>query len=112
MTVPVADTKPVVPDMFGTQREQTDRTKGDLGKRMRRWMVMGCTGTVALVVGLFLLALLLIKLVWAWTIPDLFPGAVEQGLVAKSLSWFTTIKLAIFVALLGGLAGVHRGGKS
>ena len=28
-------------------------------------------------VGFFLLALLVIKLVWVWTIPDLFSGAVE-----------------------------------
>ena len=85
----------------------------------RRWWFLivpgvagGCAGLVALVVGLFLLALLLIKLVWAWTIPDLFPGAVEQGLVAESLSWYTAFKLAVFVALFGGLAGLRRNGKS
>jgi hypothetical protein len=59
-------------------------------------------------VGFFLLALLVIKLVWAWTIPDLFPGAVEQGLAAETLSWYASFKLAVFVALLGGLAGFHR----
>mgnify|MGYP001354450413 FL=1 len=53
-------------------------------------------------VGFFLLALLVIKLVWAWTIPDLFPGAVEQGLVAESLSWYASFTLAVLVALLGG----------
>ena len=66
---------------------------------------------IALFGGLFVLALLLIKVLWGWTIPDLFPGAVEQGLIAESLSWFTAFKLAIFVALLGVLAGVRRGGK-
>lgn len=70
---------------------------------------VGCTGVVALFVGLFILALLLIKLIWAWTIPDLFPGAVDQGLVAGSISWFTAFKLAIFVAVLGSLAGFKRG---
>ena len=40
---------------------------------------MGCLGTTGLFVGLLLLALLLVKVVWAWTVPDLFPGAVEQG---------------------------------
>ena len=73
---------------------------------------VGCVGTIALIVGVFVLALLLIKLVWAWTIPDLFPGGVEQGLIADSLSWYTAFKLAIFVALLGGLAGARRGSKS
>ena len=57
-------------------------------------------------VGFFLLALLVIKLVWAWTIPDLFPGAVEQGLVAESLSWYASFTLAVLVALLGGPSGL------
>ena len=80
---------------------------------MRRWKpvlwvpgcTVGCAGFLAVMV---FLALLIIKLVWAWTIPDLFPGAVEQGLVAESLSWYAAFKLAILVALLGALAGFHR----
>ena len=70
---------------------------------------MGCVGTMGLFVGLLLVALLLVKLVWAWTVPDLFPGAVEQGLIAGSLSWWSAFKLAILVALLGALAGVRKG---
>ena len=82
--------------------------------RKRWWLALGtlgCFGTIALFVGLLVLALLLTKVLWAWTIPDLFPGAVEQGLIAESLSWFTAFKLAIFVALLGALAGVRKGEK-
>jgi len=56
----------------------------------------------------FVLVLLLLKILWAWTIPDLFPGAVEQGLVAKSISWLTAAKLAIFIAILSGVAGGHH----
>lgn len=56
----------------------------------------------------FVAFLFLIKALWAWTIPDLFPGAVEQGLVAESISWFTAAKLAIFVAILSGLAGTKH----
>lgn len=58
------------------------------------------------VVIVFVVTLLLVKLLWAWTIPDIFPGAVEQGLIAKSISWFTAFKVAIFV---GVLAGAGRG---
>ena len=85
--------------------------------RKRWWLAivpgctLGCFGTIALLAGLLLLALLIIKILWAWTIPDLFPAAVEQRLIAESLSWFTAFKLAIFVALLGALAGARRGGK-
>ena len=48
----------------------------------------------------FVVVLFLVKWLWAWTIPDLFPGAVEQGLVAGSISWLTALKIAIFVAIL------------
>ena len=63
-------------------------------------------GILALVVGVFVLVLLLIKLLWAWTIPDLFPGAVEQVLVAGTISWLTALKVAIVVAVLAGFAGI------
>lgn len=35
---------------------------------------------------LFVVFLFLVKVSWGWVIPDLFPGAVEQGLVAGSIS--------------------------
>ncbi len=50
----------------------------------------------------------LVKVLWAWTIPDLFPGAVEQGLVTASISWWTAIKIAIFVAVLSGFVSALR----
>lgn len=71
-------------------------------------IVPGILGVIAVV---FVIALLLIKVLWAWTIPDLFPGAVEQGLVAGGISWFTALKLAIFVAVLAGVAGIRRGNR-
>ena len=69
------------------------------------------SGALALVALVLIVVLLLVKLLWAWTIPDLFPGAVAQGLVAGTISWWTAFKLAIFVAVLAGLAGVRRGGS-
>ena len=53
----------------------------------------------------FVLALFLVKVLWAWTIPDLFPGAVEQGLIAKDLTWFTALKVAIFIGVFAGFSG-------
>ena len=52
--------------------------------------------------GIVALAFFLIKLLWAWTIPDLFPGAVKEGLVAAEISWLTSFKLAVFFGLLTG----------
>lgn len=56
--------------------------------------------TLGIFIGLLLLFLFLIKVLWAWTIPDLFPGAVEQGLIAAEISWLTSFKLALFLSLL------------
>ncbi len=60
-------------------------------------------GMIALFVGVLLITFLVIKWLWAWTIPDLFPGAVEQGLIAKEISWFTSFKLALFIAVITGI---------
>jgi len=68
----------------------------------------GCGLFIAVFVGVLLFGLLLIKLWWAWAVPDLFPGAVQQGLVAESLSWWTTFKLALAFAALSALASSRR----
>lgn len=73
----------------------------------RLWLII--PGALGFMLIAFAVMLLVVKLLWAWTIPDLFPGAVEQGLVAGSISWWTAFKLAVFVAVLAGLAGGRRG---
>ena len=77
------------------------------------WIFALASGGVMLGLGIFVIvltvALLLVKLLWAWTIPDLFPGAVEQGLVAGAISWFTAFKVAIFLAVLAGVSGARKG---
>ena len=77
----------------------------------KSWLIAVIPGVLVLVAGVFVLVLFLVKVLWGWTVPDLFPGAVEQGLVAGSISWLTALKVAIFAAVLAGVAGV-RGGKS
>ena len=62
-------------------------------------------GVVAVGAGVFVLMLLMIKGLWAWTVPDLFPEAVQQGLVARDITWFAAFKVAIFVAVLAGISG-------
>ena len=61
------------------------------------------SAALAMVVLLFVLVLLLLKGLWAWIVPDLFPGAVEQGLIARHITWFAAAKVAIVLALLGAL---------
>ena len=60
-------------------------------------------GMIALFIGVLLITFLVIKWLWAWIIPDLFPGGVEQGLIAKEISWFTSFKLALFIAFITGI---------
>jgi hypothetical protein len=76
----------------------------------RSWCIAIVPGILALAAAAFVLVLLLVKLLWAWTVPDLFPGAVEQGLVAASISWLTALKIAIVVAVLAGIAGARKSG--
>ena len=78
----------------------------------KTWGIAIISGTLALIAVYVVIMLLLVKLLWAWTIPDLFPGAVSQGLIAGSISWYTAFKIAVFVAILAGLAGVRRGRES
>ena len=78
----------------------------------KSWLIAVIPGALGVIVGLFILALLLLKVLWGWAIPDLFPGAVEQGLVARSISWYTALKMAIFVAVLGGMTGISKNSNS
>lgn len=70
------------------------------------WLFAIVPGILTVIAVVFVVVLLLIKLLWAWTIPDIFPGAVDDGLIVASLSWFSAFKVAIFVAVL---AGIGRG---
>lgn len=73
------------------------------------WLIAVIPGLLATGVAAVVIALFVVKYLWAWTIPDIFPGAVAQGLVAREISWLTAFKLAIFV---GVLAGIARGAGS
>jgi hypothetical protein len=63
---------------------------------------------IPIFLGIIAAAFLIIKFLWAWTIPDLFPGAVEQGLVAAEISWLTSFKLATFFATLTAGVKVNK----
>ena len=51
----------------------------------------------------FGITVVVLKFLWAWVVPDLFPGAVAQGLISANLSWLTTLKFALFVSVLTGV---------
>ncbi len=68
------------------------------------------TGIVVLFIVVLLVGLLSLKLMWAWVVKDIFPGAVEQGLIADTISWWASFKVAIVLAILSifwGRSGGH-----
>ncbi|HUU55349.1 MAG TPA: hypothetical protein VMY87_10570 [Armatimonadota bacterium] len=76
----------------------------------KAWWIAIVPGMLALAATAFVLVLLLVKVMWAWTVPDLFPGAVKLGLVAGEISWLAALKVALFAAVLAGMAGGRRSG--
>lgn len=68
----------------------------------------GITALLAIIAAFFVLFLILIKVLWGWVIPDIFPGAVEQGLVAETITLGTAGKLAIFLAVVTAIGGSKK----
>ncbi len=45
----------------------------------------------------------LIMLAWAWVVPDVFAGLVDEGLLFARLTFWQAVKLNIFVSVMLGL---------
>ncbi len=71
------------------------------------WLLPLLPGLLVLAAVAFVVVLLVVKVLWAWTIPDLFPGAVEQGIVAGTGKWDAAGKVAIFADVIAGVAGAR-----
>lgn len=52
----------------------------------------------------FGIAVIVFKFIWPWVVPDLFPGAVSEGLISSSLSWIAALKLALVVSIFSGFS--------
>ena len=82
-----------------------EELRSEVEKRVAKEVEKGvATGTAILVAVAvtFVMSMVVFKFVWAWVVPDLFPGAVAQGLISANLTWFATVKLAVLVAVLSG----------
>jgi hypothetical protein len=75
----------------------------EVEKQVTDWVTVGITAIIQVAV-MFVIALVLFKVVWAWVVPDLFPGAVSQGLISADLTWLAAVKLAVLVGVLGGFS--------
>lgn len=59
---------------------------------------------ITLVIGTFLF-----KLLWSWTIPELFPAAVEQGLILGDITWLSALKITGLIAILTSVGSLIAG---
>ncbi len=60
---------------------------------------------ILIIPAIIILIPFVVKFLWSWTIPDLFPGATEEGLIAANISWYTAFKLFLLAAIIGGASG-------
>ncbi len=75
-----------------------------MGKAVVR-VSLGIVGFLALILVLVLLGAWLMTIVWSWVVPDVFSGAVGQGVLPASLSMVQAMKLSILLSILG-LTGI------
>ena len=87
--------------MEESRKEFEKEMEKEIERRVEEGVSVGVTIFVAFVVT-FVISIVVFKFVWAWVVPDLFPGAVAQGLISANLSWLATVKLAVLVAVLSG----------
>ena len=87
--------------MEESRNEIEKRMAEEVEKRVEEGVATGVAILVAVAVT-FVISMVVFKFVWAWVVPDLFPGAVAQGLISANLTWFATLKLAVHVAVLSG----------
>ena len=88
--------------MDESRKEVEKRIEKEIEKRVEAGVKRG-TAILVTVAVVFVMSMIVFKFVWAWVIPDLFPGAVSLNLVSGDLTWFAALKLAILVAVLSGL---------
>ena len=83
------------------EKELEKKIEQEIEKRVTEGVPVAIAIVIAVAVT-FVISLVLFKFVWAWVVPDLFPGAVAQGLISADLTWFAAFKLAVLVAVLSG----------
>jgi len=77
----------------------------EIEKKVEKGVTEAVTSGVPILVSVtvtFVISMVVFKFVWAWVVPDLFPGAVTQGLISADLTWLAALKLAVLVAVLSG----------
>jgi len=89
--------------MEESRNEVEKRLAEKVEKQVTNWVTVGITVLIQVAI-MFDISLVVLKFVWAWVVPDLFPGAVTQGLIIADLTWLASVKLAVLVSVLGGFS--------
>jgi TRAP-type uncharacterized transport system fused permease subunit len=88
-----------------SEEEMQKEMEREIEKEVERRVTEGAPRLIAIIIAVaitFVISLVVFRFVWGWVIPDLFPGAVAEGLVVEDLTWATAFKLAVLVAAITG----------
>jgi len=91
--------------MEESRKEVEERMAEEVERRVAEGVEKGVTVGITILIQVavaFVIAVVVFKFVWAWVVPDLFPGAVAQGLISADLTWLAAVKLAVLVSVLSG----------
>ena len=89
-----------------TKDKNGKETMEGLEKRMEERVTKAVTTWTTIFIQaaiVFGITIVVLKFLWAWVVPDLFPGAVAEGLIRADLTWLTSLKFAILVSVLTGV---------
>jgi hypothetical protein len=89
--------------MDDPRRDMGRELEKEVEKKVTNWVTVAITAIIQVAI-MFAIALVMFKFVWSWVVPDLFPGAVADGLIIEDLSWAASLKLAVLVGVLGGFS--------
>ena len=91
--------------MEESRNEVEKQMEEEIEKEIEKRVTEGAPRLITILITvaiLFVISLIVFRFVWGWVVPDLFPGAVAEGLIVEDLTWLTAFKLAVLVAALSG----------
>ena len=92
-------------DEMRSEEDIKKEMEKEMEKEVERRVTEGAPRLITILITVaifFVISLVVFRFVWGWVIPDLFPGAVAEGLIVEDLTWGTAFKLAVLVAALSG----------
>jgi len=87
--------------MEESRSEFEEQMKNEVEKRVEEGVKKWIQILIQIAIS-FAISIVVFKYVWAWVVPDLFPGAVSQGLISANLSWLAALKLGALVGVFSG----------